>query len=98
MDKRTKLIIQHATGAFLTPLIVATLCVVFCQWQQISPTAGAGFACLGFGLISGSIWIFILPIKLWIRTAIAVPYYPIMGYLMFSFAMFWVFVLTGDGL
>ena len=98
IETRPRHFVWRLFGAALLPFVAETAYVFFTRWPSYRFTAASDWAALGFSILIGSVFVWMLPIRSSLRFVFLLVYIPVVGVLMFFYDFLFLAVVFGEGL
>ena len=91
VDRQTKIrLVQCSLGAAIGPYAVLSAFIVVGRWFDDRIEIILDYVGTGFGLVTGAIFIVLLPVALWVRLLPLVTYLPVVAYLSILYGLYFI--------
>ncbi len=92
MERRAKIrVVACSLGAIIAPYLTLSIFIVVWEWLKDFLFPGVTlYVGIPLSIVTGVVFIVLLPVKRWVRLLILVPYLPVVAYLSFFYILYFV--------
>ena len=92
MERRTRTrLVTCSLGAIIAPCLTLSIFIVVSVWLKDFLFPGVTlYVGIPLSIVTGVVFIVLLPVKRWVRLLILVPYLPVVAYLSFFYMLLFV--------
>ncbi len=100
MERRTNIRVSTCSlGAIIAPYLTLSIFIVVWEWLKDFLFPGVTlYVGIPLSIVTGVVFIVLLPVKRWVRLLILVPYLPVVAYLSFFYTLYFIGFVYGDWL